>query len=95
MGRSPESHCVCADLRISPVRGKVESMIPDIGVLIGGYVILRCVEILSRPETAFSSKVAKSVTSIFAMLTVVSTVVIIYDLVMSGSSLQSLPAMPR
>jgi len=70
-------------------------MIPDIGVLIGAYIALRCVEMLCKPEAAFSSKVAKSITSILATLTIVVTAGIVYDLVSRGSNFPVVPGLSR
>src|SRR5690349_7050367 len=36
-------------------------MIPDIGVMLGAYITFRCVEVLCKPETAFSSTATRSV----------------------------------
>ena len=66
-------------------------MIPDIGVMMGAYITLRCVEVLCKPATAFSSKGARSVTNILAMLAIVVAAVVVYDLVARGSSLPSIP----
>jgi uncharacterized protein YqgC (DUF456 family) len=70
-------------------------MIPDIGVLIGAYIALRCVEMLCKPAAAFSSAVARSITSVLAMLTIVVTAVIVYDLVSRGSNLPVMPGLSR
>lgn len=70
-------------------------MIPDIGVLIGAYIALRCVEILCKPEAAFASGVARSITNVLAMLTIVVTAVIVYDLVSRGSNFPVMPGLSR
>lgn len=44
-------------------------MIPTIGAMIGGYIILRCVELACRAESHFSGKNARSGVQALAMLT--------------------------
>jgi hypothetical protein len=66
-------------------------MIPDIGVMMGAYITMRCIEVLCKPADAFSSKIARSVANILAMLTVVVTVVVVADLVNRGASFPSIP----
>jgi hypothetical protein len=68
-------------------------MIPDIGVMLGAYITFRCAEVLCKPGTAFSSKTARSVTNILAMLTIVVAAVVVYDLVTRGSNLPNIPGL--
>ena len=35
-------------------------MIPTIGIMIGGYIVLRCIDIFCRPLSAFSSRSAQA-----------------------------------
>ena len=58
-------------------------MIPTIGVMIGGYIIMRCFDVLGRPKAGFSSEswrnwmlftavvvmIATALESLFLMLT--------------------------
>ncbi len=55
-------------------------MIPDIGLMVGAYIVTRMVEIM-----AGESKVGKSVTRILAALTVLVAVVCLADLLLRGT----------
>lgn len=67
-------------------------MIPTIGLMIGSYIVLRCLDILSRPASAFSSSVWQSVASIAAMLVMVFAVYSCYELATSaGNFTKGLP----
>ena len=56
-------------------------MIPAIGLMIGAYIFTRMIELL-----AGSSKSGQVLVKIFAVLTMLITVVSVFDLVMSGSN---------
>jgi hypothetical protein len=43
-------------------------VIPAIGLMIGGYILLRCCELMGRAETQFSSKSAASTVRLLAVL---------------------------
>lgn len=68
-------------------------MIPDIGVMIGAYITMRCIDVLCRPTTAFSSKWAGSTLRIIAMLVIVVTAGVVYDLVTRGSNVGVVPGL--
>ncbi len=58
-------------------------MLPDIGTMIAAYIILRCLEILIQQDK-------KAMVDIFAILTLIVTIVSWFDLVMHGVSASSL-----
>lgn len=59
--------------------------------MMGAYITMRCVEVLCKPATAFSSKAARSATNILAVLTIVVTAVVVADLLTRGSNLPTIP----
>ena len=61
-------------------------MIPTIGIMIGGYIILRCVDIFSRPLSAFKSQSAQTFMLVFAIVIILATMVEMADLAFSGAS---------
>ena len=61
-------------------------MIPTIGIMIGGYIVLRCVDIFCRPLSAFSSRAGRTVMILLAVLVILVTMVSMLDLMSSGSS---------
>jgi hypothetical protein len=73
-------------------------MIPTIGIMIGGYIMLRCVEILFRNPTAFSSSTARTLVMACALLVGAVTAFEMFDLLLSsarsgvGSTATSTPA---
>jgi len=56
-------------------------MIPDIGLMIGAYIVLRCVELLCSSGNRFAKPWARIVVMVFAVLTALLTVALTYDLV--------------
>jgi hypothetical protein len=68
-------------------------MIPDIGVMVGAYITMRCFDVLCRPETAFSSKGTRATMQVSALLVMVVTLVVVYDLVTRGSSIGTVPGL--
>lgn len=62
-------------------------MIPTIGIMIGGYIILRCIDILSRSESSFSSAGARTRMMILAVLVAGATVLEIVALMQSSDSI--------
>ena len=61
-------------------------MIPNIGIMIGGYIIFRCIELSCRAESHFASKGARTAVTILAILGVVVTAFLTLNLVATGSS---------
>lgn len=61
-------------------------MIPTIGIMIGGYIIFRCIEISCRAQSQFASGAARVTVIILAMIGVVVTGFLTLDLVFSGTS---------
>jgi hypothetical protein len=60
-------------------------MIPDIGLMIGLYIITRMISFLSRKETRAENIIVKS----FAVITIIVTVISIIDLFSHGTSIPS------
>ena len=61
-------------------------MIPTIGIMIGGYIIFRCVEISCRAQSQFANGAARVTVIIAAMIGVLVTGFLTLDLIFSGSS---------
>jgi hypothetical protein len=60
-------------------------MIPTIGLMIGGYIIFRCIEALCRNGSQFSSEGARTVVIIAAMLGILATVVMTLNLLLGSA----------
>jgi hypothetical protein len=67
-------------------------MIPTIGIMIGGYIIFRCIELACRSESQFASKNARSAVIVFAVIGVLVTGFLALNLMLSGNSLSSVVA---
>jgi hypothetical protein len=61
-------------------------MIPNIGMMIGGYIIFRCIELSCRAESHFAGPGARAAVVILATLGVLVTGFLTIDLAMTGSS---------
>lgn len=57
-------------------------MIPDIGLMVGAYIILRCTSFLTRDGDQEEHVVVKGLAVVVILLTLIST----YDLVAQGTS---------
>lgn len=64
-------------------------MIPDIGLMIGAYIVLRCVEIMTKPASCFFNGNAAAVTKILSFFTMVATMILCLMLLAQGASLTS------
>ena len=60
-------------------------MISAIGVMIGGYIIFRCIEIACRSEAQFSSAAAQTTVRVFAILCILVTALFTLDIFFGGS----------
>lgn len=69
-------------------------MLPDIGMMIGVYILLRCCELICSSESRYSSKFALVVVRILAVVCFLVTLFFIADLALSGSQQPSLPKFP-
>ena len=61
-------------------------MIPTIGLMIGGYIIFRCIEIACRALSQFASHTAQSTVRAFAVLVILITGFFMLDLLLGGVS---------
>ena len=59
-------------------------MIPEIGLIISGYVILRCLEMIARPATHWSSAGWRVAVCVLAGLAIVGTLVLSVDLILGS-----------
>ena len=59
-------------------------MIPNIGIMIGGYIIFRCLEIACRSNDSFFSRGARNLVLIAAVIGMVMTGFLMVDLFMSS-----------
>jgi hypothetical protein len=62
-------------------------MIPEIGLMIGVYIITRMVSFLTRKELRRESVI----TQVFAAVTIVVTALVVFDLLSRGSSTSPFP----
>ena len=62
-------------------------MIPTIGIMVGGYIILRCVDVLCRPDNSFSSRSGMLTVQILAVVVIMATLLEIAALLLSGESI--------
>lgn len=69
-------------------------VIPNIGIMIGGYIIFRCIEALCRADSQFSSEWGRKTVVVFAVIGILVTGFLTVDLAMTGSS-QSLQQLVR
>ena len=61
-------------------------VIPNIGIMIGGYIIFRCIELSCRAESHFANKSARGTVILLAIIGVLVTGFLTIDLAMTGSS---------
>jgi hypothetical protein len=61
-------------------------MIPEIGLMIAGYIFARLVELTCKPGDQFTSSGAQAVVTIFAILSMVATLFISLHLVVRSGS---------
>ncbi len=60
-------------------------MLPDIGIMIGVYIVFRCCEVFARSESQFASRGAQVAVRLLAVLSIVITLFFVVDLFLSGS----------
>jgi hypothetical protein len=63
-------------------------LIPTIGMMIGGYIIFRCIEIACRPKSAFASDGAHTAVVIVAIIGMLSTALLTVNLMFSSSGVR-------
>lgn len=61
-------------------------MIPTIGIMIGGYIIFRCIELACRAESSFAGPGARGTVIALAVIGVLVTGFLTIDLALSGHS---------
>lgn len=66
-------------------------MIPIIGIMIGGYIILRAVEIFCRNENSFSSPGARTPVLVLSVLVIGATVLEIVALMQTSDAIPRMP----
>jgi hypothetical protein len=69
-------------------------MIPTIGLMIGSYIIFRCVEVLCRAGNSFVSTAGRTTIQVMAVLLILLTGSLIYHLY-NAVSLVSIPGLGR
>jgi len=62
-------------------------MLPEIGLMIGAYIITRMVSFMTRKEPRNESRITEA----FAAITIIVTVLVILDLLSRGSGPSPLP----
>ncbi len=62
-------------------------MIPIIGLMIAGYIVLRCFEMLAAPDQHWAGPGWAGFVRVLAVITMLGTVVLAADLILSGSSI--------
>jgi hypothetical protein len=68
-------------------------MLPDIGIMIGTYIAFRCIETFCLSASRYTDWGTRLVTFEFAMVTLLMTAFVVWDLLLSGSH-TSVPAVP-
>ena len=61
-------------------------MIPEIGLMIAGYIVFRCVEIMCRPVTAFGSRGLHNLVYIIGWVCLVATGFLAANLMLESSA---------
>jgi hypothetical protein len=61
-------------------------VIPTIGIMIGGYIMFRCIEIACRAESSFANTGARVAVIVLAVLGVFVTGFLTIGLALSGNS---------
>jgi hypothetical protein len=69
-------------MRTLIIKGRDSLMIPDIGIMIGAYIITRMISFLTRKEERAESPVVK----VLAVITTIITVIVIIDLFSKGTN---------
>ena len=64
-------------------KGKDNTMIPDIGLMVGAYIITRMTELLGSE--------ANVITKVFAVFTLLLTAIALFDLMAGSPSIEPLP----
>lgn len=70
-------------------------MIPTIGLMIGSYIIFRCFDLLCRGSGSFVSTAARSLMQVLAIILILLTGSLIYDLHSAGSAIPPMPGLGR
>jgi formate-dependent nitrite reductase membrane component NrfD len=65
-------------------------MIPEIGLMIGMYIVTRMLSFITRKD----QRVESSLVKVFAFITIVGSIIIIADLLVAGSKQPQIPHMP-
>ena len=61
-------------------------MIPEIGLMVAGYIIFRCVEVMCRPATAFGSRGQQILVCIIGWVGIVATSFLAANLLLESSA---------
>ncbi len=61
-------------------------MITDIGVMVAGYIIFRCIEIMCRADSTFGSRGQKTAVCVVGLIGILATGVLAADLILGSSS---------
>ena len=61
-------------------------MIPAIGLMIGGYIIFRRVEIICRPDSAFGSRGQMILVNVLGVIGILATGFLMFDLAMTSAT---------
>ena len=69
-------------------------MIAEIGLMIGAYIFTRMLALILKPPEQFASKFARGLVAVFAIITVIITVIVCSDLATRGSSVANELSIP-
>lgn len=61
-------------------------MIPNIGIMIGGYIIFRCVEIMCRADVSFGSRGQKHLVMVMGVIGILVTGFLMVDLISTSAT---------
>ncbi|MDD5108868.1 MAG: hypothetical protein PHC29_05100 [Candidatus Omnitrophica bacterium] len=67
-------------------------MLPDIGLIVGSYVITRMVLLFSKESNGAMNPTGLKVAQVLGFITIVITVLCLFDLLSKGSSISSMPS---
>ena len=73
-------------------------MIPALSTIIGVYVVLRSVEIICKPESAFTTHTARGLVILLAVITILVAIAQTIAITVAGENapgISTMPGLPR
>jgi hypothetical protein len=66
-------------------------MIPEIGLMVGCYIVFRCVEALCAAPQRYGGEIQRFIVAVLGVLTIAATIFIVIALLGTGSSVPQFP----